>query len=93
MEAQPSARVQAGAAFWEELLKAGYQDLQQAQMEVLGKGKRERRQVRPLLPSHVSLVSLARLPECLTRDTLCLTYFASSCANRRLLGCFICLHA
>ena len=45
LEAQPSAPVQAGAAFWEELLKAGYQDLQQAQMEVLGKGKRERRQV------------------------------------------------
>ena len=45
LEAQPSAPVQAGAAFWEELLKAGYQDLQQAQIEVLGKGKRERRQV------------------------------------------------
>lgn len=45
LEAQPSVPVQAGAAFWEELLKAGYQDLQQAQMEVLGKGKRERRQV------------------------------------------------
>lgn len=45
LEAQPSAPLQAGAAFWEELLKAGYQDLQQAQVEVLGKGKRERRQV------------------------------------------------
>lgn len=48
LEAQPSAPAQAGAAFWEELLKAGYQDLQQAQMEVLGKGKRERRQVSQL---------------------------------------------
>ena len=43
--AHPSAPLQAGAAFWEELLKAGYQDLQQAQMDTLGKGKRERRQV------------------------------------------------
>ena len=47
LEAQPSQPVQAGAVFWEELLKAGYQDLQQAQMEALGKGKRERRQVSP----------------------------------------------
>lgn len=87
LEAQPSAPPQAGAAFWEELLKAGYQDLQQAQMEVLGKGKRERRQVRPLLPSQQEGF------QCLARDTVCLSYFASSCANRGLLGCLVCLHA
>ena len=45
LEAQPSGAVQPASAFWDELLKAGYQDLQQAQMQALGKGKRERRQV------------------------------------------------
>ena len=88
LEAEPSAPQQAGAAFWEELLKAGYQDLQQAQMEVLGKGKRERRQVRATAAFYC-----ARLPECLLQDTLCLSYFASSCANRGPLGCLLCLHA
>lgn len=72
LEAQPSAPVQAGAAFWEELLKAGYQDLQQAQMEALGKGKRERRQVTPCcLPHSWCLLLLYCCAEA-DRD-LCLT--------------------
>ena len=36
---------QPASVFWNELLQSGYQDLQQVQMQALGKGKRERRQV------------------------------------------------
>ncbi len=45
LEAQPSGVQQPAAAFWDELLKSGYQDLQQTEMAALGKGKRERRKV------------------------------------------------
>ena len=44
LEGQPSAQ-QPAVAFWDELLKNGYQDLQQIQQAALGKGKRERRKV------------------------------------------------
>lgn len=54
LDAQPSGALQPASAFWDELLKAGYQDLQQAQMQALGKGKRERRQVTQPLPTHQS---------------------------------------
>ena len=64
LEAQPSAAVQPANAFWDELLKAGYQDLQQAQMEALGKGKRERRQV-----SHCYHRYPPRLCRCLDDQT------------------------
>ena len=45
LEGQPSGPQQPAAAFWDELLKNGYQDLQQTEMAALGKGKRERRKV------------------------------------------------
>ena len=54
--------MQPAAAFWDELLKAGYQDLQQAQMEVLGKGKRERRQVSAVYLHCIMLRLLLRWP-------------------------------
>ena len=44
MEEQPSAKP--STAFWEDLLKDGYTDLHVIQQAALGKGKRERRQVR-----------------------------------------------
>jgi hypothetical protein len=45
LEGQASGPQQPAEAFWDELLKNGYQDLQQIQMAALGKGKRERRKV------------------------------------------------
>ena len=47
-EAEASAPQQPASVFWNELLKGGYEDLQQVQMAALGKGKRERRQVSAL---------------------------------------------
>lgn len=44
IEEQPSAKP--STAFWEDLLKDGYTDLHVIQQAALGKGKRERRQVR-----------------------------------------------
>lgn len=46
---------QPASQFWGELLQSGYQDLEQAHMAALGKGKRERRHVSPSL----RLLSLA----------------------------------
>ena len=54
-EVQHSAPQQPATVFWDELLKSGYQELQQSEMAALGKGKRERRQVHPLQPSHPEL--------------------------------------
>ena len=45
LEGQASGPQQPAVAFWDELLKNGYQDLQQIQQAALGKGKRERRKV------------------------------------------------
>ncbi|KAL0033469.1 hypothetical protein WJX77_010766 [Trebouxia sp. C0004] len=45
LEGHASGPQQPAVAFWDELLKNGYQDLQQVQMAALGKGKRERRKV------------------------------------------------